>query len=84
MGGLLGASLRLFGRRAWRWIGRRQDFSRLCGARFTDLARPQGTTGGSPLAQADAEVPPFARSVHGNLTLHTEGGWLCFSLKREV
>jgi hypothetical protein len=44
-------------------IGRRQDFSRLCGARFTDLARPQGTTGGSPLAQADAEVPPFARSV---------------------
>jgi hypothetical protein len=44
-------------------IGRRQDFSRLCGARFTDLARPEGTKGGSPLAQADAEVPPFARSV---------------------
>jgi integrase len=44
-------------------IGRRQNFSRLCGARFTDLARPQGTTGGSPLAQADAEVPPFAPSV---------------------
>jgi hypothetical protein len=40
-------------------IGRRRDFSRLCDARFLDLARPQGARGGSPLAQADAEVFPL-------------------------
>jgi len=40
-------------------IGRRRDLSRLCGARFMDLARPQGAIGGSPLAQADAQVFPL-------------------------